>query len=79
MPSLKSIFAAAAVGFAAFSAALPAHGFSSRSVEKTYSLRARQNALAAAAGISDVDILQLYVLLHLSLLPPAFMIPAHAP
>jgi hypothetical protein len=53
MPSFKSIFTAATVGLAAFATALPAGEYS------TLRARAAVNELAAAAGISDVDILQL--------------------
>jgi hypothetical protein len=59
MPSIKSIIGAAAVGFAAIACALPAQPKLSDKAVSLYNLAARQNAAAAAAGITDVDILQL--------------------
>ena len=63
MPSMKSIISAAVVGLAAFATALPAQPKLSRSAVSHYDLARRQNAAAAAAGITDIDILQLFVLL----------------
>jgi hypothetical protein len=59
MPSLKSIFGAAVLGLAAFVAAIPAQPRLSSRAVKAYNLARRQNAAAAAAGINDIDILQL--------------------
>jgi hypothetical protein len=59
MPSLKSIFAAAVVGLAAFAVALPALPKLNARAVSAYNLARRQNAAAAAAGITDIDILQL--------------------
>jgi hypothetical protein len=61
MPSIKSIIGAAIVGFAALGAALPAQPKLSKSAVSHYDLAKRQNVAAAAAGINDIDILQLYV------------------
>jgi hypothetical protein len=59
MPSIKSIFSVV-VGFATLAIAIPAQPkLSSRAVAH-YDLARRQNAAAAAAGITDIDILQLY-------------------
>jgi hypothetical protein len=59
MPSIKSIIGATVVGFAALAAALPAQPKLSKSAASHYDLARRQNAAAAAAGITDIDILQL--------------------
>lgn len=59
MPSIKSIIGAAAVGFATLGSALPAQPKLSERAVNLYNLAARQNAAAAAAGITDIDILQL--------------------
>lgn len=64
MPSFKSLASAATLGLAAFAAALPSGSYS------TLRARATENALATAAGISDVDILQLFVYLFPHLLNP---------
>ena len=61
MPSIKSAIGAAAVMFAAIGSALPAQPKLSPRAVSHYNLAARQNAAAAAAGITDIDILQLYV------------------
>jgi len=63
MLSIKSIIGAAVLGFAAFGAALPAQPKLSESAVSHYDLARRQNAAAAAAGINDIDILQLYIYL----------------
>lgn len=55
MPSFKTLASAATIGLAAFAAALPSGSYS------PLRARALDNALATAAGISDVDILQLCV------------------
>lgn len=59
MPSFKSILSAAIVGFAAMGAALPAQPKLSETAVRHYDLARRQNAAAASAGITDIDILQL--------------------
>ena len=59
MPSFKPLASAATIGLAAFAAALPSGSYS------PLRSRAIDNALATAAGISDVDILQLCVPLPL--------------
>jgi hypothetical protein len=59
MPSIRNLLKVAAVGFATVASALPAlPKLSERSVAR-FNLATRQNALAAAAGITDIDILQL--------------------
>lgn len=58
MPSLKSILGAATIAFAAVASALPAQPKLSERAVTHYNLAARQNAAAAAAGITDIDILQ---------------------
>jgi hypothetical protein len=63
MPSIKSIIGAVVVGFAALGTALPAQPKLSQSAVSHYDLAKRQNAAAAAAGITDIDILQLFVIL----------------
>lgn len=55
MPSFKTLASAATLGLAAFAAALPSGSYS------PLRSRALSNELATAAGISDVDILQLCV------------------
>lgn len=60
MPSIKNILSVA-VGFAALATAIPAQPRLSEKSVARYDLARRQNAGAAAAGITDVDILQLYV------------------
>jgi hypothetical protein len=59
MPSIKSIIGATIVGLAALGAALPAQPKLSETAVRRFDLAARQNAAAAAAGITDIDILQL--------------------
>ncbi len=62
MPSIKAIVGAAVVGFALVATALPAQPRLSQSAVSHYDLARRQNKAAAAAGITDIDILQLFVL-----------------
>jgi len=63
MPSIKNILSGAVAGLAAFASALPAQPkLSSRALHAyNHKLAARQaaNAAATAAGINDIDILQL--------------------
>jgi hypothetical protein len=59
MRSNMSIIIAAIVGFVTFAAALPAQPKLSETAVRHYELATRQNAEAAAAGITDIDILQL--------------------
>jgi hypothetical protein len=63
MPNIKFLIGAAVAGLATFAAALPAQPKLSQSAVSHYDLARRQNAAAAAAGITDIDILQLFVLL----------------
>jgi hypothetical protein len=65
MPSIKSIIGVAVVGFAALGTALPAQPKLSERAVSHYDLARRQNAAAAAAGITDIDILQLFVVLSM--------------
>lgn len=59
MPSIRSIISATVVGFVTFGAALPAQPHLSDSAVRHFDLATRQNAAAAAAGLTDIDILQL--------------------
>jgi len=59
MPSIRSILGAVAVVLATVATALPAQPRLSGRAVAHYNLAARQNAAAAAAGITDIDILQL--------------------
>jgi hypothetical protein len=63
MPSIRSIIGAAIVGCATLGAALPAQPKLSEGAVNHYDLARRQNMAAAAAGITDIDILQLLVCL----------------
>ena len=58
MPSINSVFIFAALVLDSFTSALPA--LSERSMNHIQLVR-RQNAAAQAAGLTDVDIAQLYV------------------
>ena len=58
MPSIKTIGAVVA-GLAALATAMPAVPKLTRNQMKIHQSMKRQNAAAAAAGLTDVDILQL--------------------
>ncbi|KAK4127608.1 hypothetical protein N657DRAFT_565375 [Parathielavia appendiculata] len=58
MPSIKKTLGAAVAGLAALSTALPAVPKLSRAQMKMYEHAKRQNAAAAALGLTDIDILQ---------------------
>lgn len=58
MPSVKRTLAAVVAGLAAVTSALPAVPKLNRNQLKMYEHAKRQNAAAAAAGLTDVDILQ---------------------
>ncbi|KAK3359228.1 ferritin-like domain-containing protein [Lasiosphaeria hispida] len=58
MPSFTKTIAAVAVGMATVASALPAFPKFTESQMKIHSVMKRQNAAAAAAGLTDVDILQ---------------------
>ena len=62
MPSIMKT-AGVVAGLAAVACALPAYPKLNARQENLYSLAKRQNAAAAALGLQDVDILQLYVYL----------------
>jgi hypothetical protein len=59
MPSILKTLGAAVAGLAAVSSALPAVPKLTRSHMKMYEHAKRQNAAAAALGLTDIDILQL--------------------
>lgn len=59
MPSIMKTLGAVVAGLAAFASAAPAVPKFTRDQLKIHELMRRQNALAAAAGLSDPDILQL--------------------
>lgn len=59
MPSVKRTLAAVVAGLAVVTSALPAVPKLNRNQLKMYEHAKRQNAAAAAAGLTDVDILQL--------------------
>ncbi|KAL1844912.1 hypothetical protein VTK73DRAFT_1531 [Phialemonium thermophilum] len=58
MPSVKKTVGAVVVGLAAVASALPGHPKLSRSQLKIHDYIKRQEAAAAASGLTDVDILQ---------------------
>ncbi|AEO62898.1 uncharacterized protein THITE_2084410 [Thermothielavioides terrestris NRRL 8126] len=58
MPSIKKTIGVVVAGLAAVSSALPAHPKLSKAQLKMYEHAKRQNAAAAALGLTDVDILQ---------------------
>ncbi|KAL2025021.1 hypothetical protein VTK56DRAFT_23 [Thermocarpiscus australiensis] len=58
MPSIKKTLGAVVVGLAAVASALPAAPKLSRAQMKMYEHARRQNAAAAALGLTDIDILQ---------------------
>ena len=66
MPSLTKTLGLITAGLAALTSALPAVPKLTGNQLNIHSFMKRQNALAAAAGLTDVDILQLYVLLFSS-------------
>jgi hypothetical protein len=59
MPSITKTFGAVVVGLAAVASALPGHPKLTSSQMKIHEYVKRQEAAAAAAGLTDVDILQL--------------------
>jgi hypothetical protein len=59
MPSIKKTLGAVVAGLAAVSTALPAAPKLTRTQMKMYEHAKRQNAAAAALGLTDIDILQL--------------------
>ena len=58
MPSIQTLSAAVA-GLIAVASALPAAPLLSANQVELHGLSRRQNAAAAAAGLTDIDILQL--------------------
>ncbi|KAK3945803.1 protein rds1 [Diplogelasinospora grovesii] len=58
MPSITKTFGAVVAGLAAVSSAMPAVPKLNRSQMKIHEYMKRQNAAAAAAGLTDIDILQ---------------------
>jgi hypothetical protein len=60
MPSLRSTLGAVVAGLAAVTSALPAVPKLTQSQMRMYEHAKRQNAAAAALGLTDIDILQLY-------------------
>lgn len=64
MPSISKTLGAVVGGLAAFASAAPGAPKLTRSQMKIHEVMKRQNQLAAAAGLTDLDILQLYVLHH---------------
>jgi hypothetical protein len=59
MPSLAKTFGTVVVGLAVVASALPGHPRLTRSQMKIHNFMKRQEAAAAASGLTDVDILQL--------------------
>lgn len=59
MPSFIKSMGAVVAGLAAVASALPAHPKFTPTQMKMYQMQKRQSAAAAAAGLTDVDILQL--------------------
>lgn len=59
MPSLKKTFGTIVAGLAALTSALPAAPKLTKNQLKLWDLAKRQNDAAAAAGLTDIDILQL--------------------
>ncbi len=59
MPSITKTLGVVVAGLAAVSSALPAIPKLSKAQMKMYDLAKRQNAAAAALGLTDIDILQL--------------------
>jgi hypothetical protein len=60
MPSFQKAFGAVVAGLAAVSSALPAVPKLNEGQMKMFEHAKRQNAAAAALGLTDIDILQLY-------------------
>ncbi|KAK3327507.1 ferritin-like domain-containing protein [Cercophora scortea] len=65
MPSFTKTLGVVVAGLAAVASALPAYPKLSRSQMKIHDFMKRQNAAAAAAGLTDVDILQFALTLEL--------------
>jgi hypothetical protein len=61
MPSITKTLGAVVAGLAAFASAAPGAPKLTRSQMKIHEVMKRQNQLAAAAGLTDLDILQLCV------------------
>lgn len=59
MPSIKKTLGAVVAGLAAVSSALPEVPKLTKAHMKMYEHAKRQNAAAAALGLTDIDILQL--------------------
>ena len=59
MPSIKKTLGVVVAGLAAITSALPAVPKLNRGQMKMYQHAKRQNAAAAALGLTDIDILQL--------------------
>ena len=59
MPSIMKTAGAVALGLATIASALPSIPKFTKSQMKIHDVMKRQNALAAAAGLTDIDILQL--------------------
>ncbi|KAK3325427.1 ferritin-like domain-containing protein [Apodospora peruviana] len=65
MPSIIKSLGVVVAGLAAVASALPAYPKLTRSQMKIHNFMKRQNALAAAAGLTDIDILQFALTLEL--------------
>lgn len=59
MPSIQKTFGAVVAGLAAVASALPAVPKLNENQMRMYEHAKRQNAAAAALGLTDIDILQL--------------------
>jgi hypothetical protein len=59
MPSLTKTFGAVVAGLAVVASALPAYPKLTPSQMKIHNFMKRQEAAAAASGLTDIDILQL--------------------
>lgn len=75
MPSLMKTLGAVVAGLAAVGSAMPAHPKLTASQMKIHEYMKRQEAAAAAAGLTDVDILQLYAPTPNNPTSPLFLSP----